>query len=338
MQDHLERAIALARMGRRAAARDLLRVVLRRDPNNLAAWKLHAMLARDSDQARAALRRALELAPEDEWARKALARLESKSAEPAPEPEQTGVQRAPGQMALMIGLVVMGVLALLGATASAVWLTSRESATPTPQIERTKPPAAQPAPASPLPEEPADGGQPLPEWLEAIPTTSSSVFVTGGETYYTVGGSTFDEIFDSVLANGPYSERLGRAVPAVTNYTTSLDWTPHQADGTCRPSQVAVTVDIVYTLPKWEAPPGISPDVRAEWEEFYSLVEQHEYGHGQIAAACADELAEAVALMLPQPDCETLDAAIRTKGEEIRAECRARELQFEQSDAPPGYR
>ncbi len=77
----LQRAIAAVKAGNKAAGRRLLAEVIRDDPHNEAAW-LWMSAATDSDaQRRACLERVLAINPDNQTARRGLARLDRTSGE-----------------------------------------------------------------------------------------------------------------------------------------------------------------------------------------------------------------------------------------------------------------
>ena len=73
--NQLKEAVKLARQGDSTRSLALLRQIIEHDPNNVFAWMWLAYVAPDSDQKRAALRRALALKPNNRQVRTTLQRL-----------------------------------------------------------------------------------------------------------------------------------------------------------------------------------------------------------------------------------------------------------------------
>jgi predicted secreted Zn-dependent protease len=336
MQDNLARAIALARKGRRAAAHDLLRVVLQRDPNNLVAWKWYASLAKDRREAAVAVQNALRIDPEDAWARQAMAQLIGASPPVSRPRRRTGCTPAV-QVALLVMVILAGGLILLTLAAFPGELKSLFVATPGPSP--TGPPGTFQQPPTVVVELPpaSSTSQPNPTTAAPPPTSppptpASSVEVTSDVSYYTVQGSSEEELRQQLYALGPYSERLGERVLATTGYEMSVDWTMSEADGRCSLSEAAVALDLGYIYPRWEPPPDVAEDLIIKWNDFITRVAEHEKQHGQIAVDCAHELAAAVVALPPQPSCSALTDSVRTAVDEMYTACDARQLQFDEEE------
>lgn len=109
-EDAIQRAIQLARMGSRDEAREIVREVLDRDPDNTRAWATRAQLARNRDEAVLALRQVLRLRPNDPWARKRLAELRRERK--APSFSLNPLSLAAG--VLILALIAIGALVILG--------------------------------------------------------------------------------------------------------------------------------------------------------------------------------------------------------------------------------
>ena len=85
MEDQLRRGIALAREGKKAEARQMLAQVVRNDPRSALGWLWLAGAVETKEQKCFCLEKALQLNPQDEVARQALARIKSEAARPAPQ-------------------------------------------------------------------------------------------------------------------------------------------------------------------------------------------------------------------------------------------------------------
>jgi len=83
LQALLRTAIEAARSGDRAKAREILRRLVSRDPDNELAWLWLASVATSEDERRQCLRRVLVINPHNERARQALAQLDRATQEPA---------------------------------------------------------------------------------------------------------------------------------------------------------------------------------------------------------------------------------------------------------------
>jgi hypothetical protein len=90
----VQRAMALAREGSENEAREILKLVLRQNRDNLAAWQGMARLAGNRTDLLFSIRQILRLKPDDEWALSRLARMDSEPAS-APEPARRSFGQRP---------------------------------------------------------------------------------------------------------------------------------------------------------------------------------------------------------------------------------------------------
>jgi hypothetical protein len=125
----IRQAIALARDGDKPQARSLIVEVLQNDPSNVDAWVVMAQIVDAPEEAIACMRKAVELRPEDEHARRYLEYLQKQNPpENAPEtvsdpstvsPILVGAGLALMALLCIIGLLLSGVIPLGGAASAA---------------------------------------------------------------------------------------------------------------------------------------------------------------------------------------------------------------------------
>ena len=94
---------------------------------------------------------------------------------------------------------------------------------------------------------------------------------------------------------------------------------PHDAG--CRVVGLAVDLDVVMHLPRWQPPEGLRPAIRGQWERMKTGIEVHEQGHRDIAVDAGRFLAERLeAVPTAGRDCDAVGRAILR--ERIKAQMR----------------
>jgi predicted secreted Zn-dependent protease len=156
---------------------------------------------------------------------------------------------------------------------------------------------------------------PAPPRQPAVVETSVST------TYYAVRGTTTAAIFAAIDANGLVETSGQRAVGV-----TSADWKLTSGDVDVRavpcvfPS-LTVTLHLVVTLPRHEAPEGLPADLRGRWERFSARVAAHEQHHVDIyleGAKAMKARLEATRMAVSCADVEkTIDTAWRAQQADI---------------------
>jgi predicted secreted Zn-dependent protease len=122
---------------------------------------------------------------------------------------------------------------------------------------------------------------------------------------YPVIGATSAEIHQSLEANGP--KQAGRTFYGLTEFSMGYRYTPVSVapnGGMCRAADVQVQIGITVTLPEWERPRGVDPDLWREWRRFHRALERHEEGHVRLADDAAERLR--LGLLGLRGPCDTL--------------------------------
>jgi predicted secreted Zn-dependent protease len=110
--------------------------------------------------------------------------------------------------------------------------------------------------------------------------------------HYSVAGATAAEVRAALERNPTIKAERHR----VGTTAAEIHWQPgfDMRDGRCRVRSVKVTVTIVTTLPRWEAPPDAPAALRQGWERFLAALTEHEAGHAEIARRAARRIEDAL--------------------------------------------
>lgn len=139
-------------------------------------------------------------------------------------------------------------------------------------------------------------------------------------SYFTVGGTTVEEIERELKRRGPQVKSTGSRHPGATRmeFTSRVGYS--EANGRCSVVSAAVTVKANMILPRWNRRGAASPDTRLIWDTLSADIRRHEESHVVIAKNHARELEEALRTVPRQRDC----AAAQARVKEITARILAR--------------
>jgi predicted secreted Zn-dependent protease len=172
-------------------------------------------------------------------------------------------------------------------------------------------PAARPSTAAATPAASAALASPATAASDLVPLVPLTIDVwNADERYFSVSGSTPDEIVASARANVP-ADPSGAARSTMA-YVGPITWehrpayVQDPATGSCTMTAVASTVTYQATLPQWTSPASVSGDLVAWWQAVLEHVRAHESEHVRIFEIYVDALSDRVA---GQP-CEAWDAII----------------------------
>jgi predicted secreted Zn-dependent protease len=135
--------------------------------------------------------------------------------------------------------------------------------------------------------------------------------------YFSIGGSTLDEIESQLSKRGPQLKNSGKRHPGATRmeFTTRLGYAEGK-NGSCRIIKVNVSVKARMILPKWRRSKRAEQDVRLIWDTLSSDIKRHEESHVIIAKNYAREMEEALKGLYTLKNCQIAAAkakAITTK-------------------------
>lgn len=123
-------------------------------------------------------------------------------------------------------------------------------------------------------------------------------------SYFSIGGSTLDEIQEELGKRGPHVESTGARHPGATKMEFKSRVGYQQTKAGCRISSATVTVKANVILPRWRRSPAADSDVRFIWSTLESDIKRHEESHVIIAKNHARMLEEQLLKIGRQKTCE----------------------------------
>jgi predicted secreted Zn-dependent protease len=122
-------------------------------------------------------------------------------------------------------------------------------------------------------------------------------------SYFSIGGSTLDEIEEQLGRHGPEVKGSSQRHPGATRmqFNTRIDYVDY--NGRCKVSKAAVTVRAKVILPKWRRSRKAGKDVQVIWDTLASDIKRHEDRHVEIAKNHARDMEKALMRLSPQASC-----------------------------------
>jgi predicted secreted Zn-dependent protease len=135
-------------------------------------------------------------------------------------------------------------------------------------------------------------------------SAAGAASISKSYSYFSIGGSTLDEIESELAKRGPRVRDSGRRHPGVTQMEFKSRIGFGEQGGWCRVVQANVTVKAKVILPKWRRPKRADPDVSLIWDTLASDIKRHEESHVVIAKNHARELERALLAIDRQRTCK----------------------------------
>ena len=161
----------------------------------------------------------------------------------------------------------------------------------------------------------------------AWPAGAASVAKT--YSYFSIGGSTLEEIQQQLDVRGPRVKTTGRRHPGATQmeFTSKVGYADR--DGSCTIVKASVTVKVKVILPRWTRPGRAEEDVKLVWDTLSSDIKRHEESHVVIAKNHARMLEQALRAIGKQRDCTTAQATARGITQKILAKHDQAQVEFD---------
>lgn len=163
-----------------------------------------------------------------------------------------------------------------------------------------------------------------------LPAGAASVAKT--YSYFSIGGSTLEQIQNELDIRGPKVKTTGRRHPGATQmeFTSRIGYA--KDDRGCAIVKATVTVKARIILPRWRRPGGAEQDVRLIWDTLASDIKRHEESHVSIAKNHARALEQALMKIGRQPDCKATQARAAETTQKILARHDRAQVEFDRAE------
>jgi predicted secreted Zn-dependent protease len=164
------------------------------------------------------------------------------------------------------------------------------------------------------------------------PTLPVRLITTKATTYYSVHGTTTNQIFEEIKAQG-LLERDGEFAGGLASAKSEMQWNGRDTGALCTSDSMTITLDLVVTLPRHERPNDLSNDLRERWQHFAATVAAHEQRHVDIFVNAASSVKARIETALKKwASCHDLTAAIRDLWKTHEVETEKAQHQFDVED------
>ncbi|RIY03596.1 DUF922 domain-containing protein [Aureimonas flava] len=151
--------------------------------------------------------------------------------------------------------------------------------------------------------------------------------ITERTTYFMVQGATFAELDRALGMTGPLLSG-GERHAGSTKVTFSRDLEFASRKMGCQVSRTNLRLDLVTTLPRWNAPGRADPQTRTKWKILQRDIAEHEAHHSKIAKTWLDRMNRELLALPAEPTCARM---------ELVATRRVHELQLDHANAQVGF-
>lgn len=125
--------------------------------------------------------------------------------------------------------------------------------------------------------------------------------------YYTISGTTPEQIDKSLTHKGPYLKNTGSHHPGATTISFIPRLKLEKQDRYCKVAAVSVDVSAKMSLPRWKQRRSTkSIEMAIVWDTLSQDIKRHEESHIVIARAHASKIEQIVSNLPSKTDCDKL--------------------------------
>lgn len=154
--------------------------------------------------------------------------------------------------------------------------------------------------------------------LTILPAQAASISKT--YSYFTIGGSTLEEIEEELKKRGPQVKSTGSRHPGATRmeFTTRVGY--GEKNGRCSVVDANVSVKANMILPRWGRRGRSDDDTRLIWDTLARDIKRHEESHVVIAKNHAREMEEALKYIRNERSCAIAAEKVKKVSERVLAD------------------
>jgi predicted secreted Zn-dependent protease len=148
-------------------------------------------------------------------------------------------------------------------------------------------------------------------------------------SYFSIGGTTLDEIQDELSRRGPHVKTTGARHPGATRMEFSSRLGYSQTERGCQITSAAITVKAKVILPRWKRSPKAEADTKFIWATLEADIKRHEESHVIIAKNHARLLEQKLLSIGRQKTCAIAAEKAGAVNEKILAQHDAEQQRFD---------
>ena len=148
-------------------------------------------------------------------------------------------------------------------------------------------------------------------------------------SYFTIGGTTLEEIENELRRRGPTVGDSGSRHPGATRMEFKTRVTYGEQNGRCSVVEANVSLKANMILPRWNRRGRSDEDTRLIWDTLARDIKRHEESHVVIAKNHARALEQAIRDMRRQSSCTEAAEKVKQITERVLAEHDREQAEFD---------
>lgn len=142
------------------------------------------------------------------------------------------------------------------------------------------------------------------------PLAAHAASVAKVYNYFSIGGTTLQEIEAELKRRGPKLDKAGTRHPGATRMEFTTRVTYGEKNGWCSVMEAKVNVKATVILPRWTRRSRSDADTRLIWDTLAADIKRHEESHVGIARKHARKMEQALKLIRNVRGCDAAQAKV----------------------------
>lgn len=156
--------------------------------------------------------------------------------------------------------------------------------------------------------------------------------ITERTTYFMVQGATFAELDHALGMTGPLLSGGERhAGSTKVTFTRDLEFKPQKTG--CRVARTNLRLDLVTTLPRWNAPRKTDAQTRTMWRVLQRDIAEHEARHSKIAKDWLDRMNRELLALPAEASCARMEVVATRLSQQLQMAHAKAQNGFDRSEA-----
>ncbi|MCL6708091.1 DUF922 domain-containing protein [Pseudomonas sp. R2.Fl] len=164
-------------------------------------------------------------------------------------------------------------------------------------------------------------------------TSVAETIVHKRTTYFSIGGTTAEELDHELSRRGPLTQSTGSRHPGATQIKFDGELTYVDKGGRCRIGKAKVIVDTHLILPRWKNRRKANQELGMVWDALSSDIKRHEERHAEIARQHARRLEKALKALPAMSGCERLQERVQDLSDRAIEAHDADQLRFDRVES-----
>lgn len=149
--------------------------------------------------------------------------------------------------------------------------------------------------------------------------------------HYPIRGTSATELRSQLAQQGVFEPAEGRRYDAKTDWAVHWTYRTRSQSNHCTIADSGTRVEITFTYPHWNPPPGTARSLMREWQRYLAALQLHEEGHKNHGIAAARDIAQVLTQLPAAASCNQLSAKANSLAQQVIRRYNQKDIDYDRS-------